>query len=1009
MKKKIIFIVSFSIVIIIGLILTIVLINNANKKIDLTNTLESETFKYDGLSHSLKVCGDIPDSVNVTYSNNEQTEVGSYIVEAYLTDTANKYNDLRLSATLTIEKGDLNVSLSDALYTFDGTYKNLNVSGDIPLGVTVTYSMTDLYNVGVYNITATLNDTNNHYNDLTLNAKLTIVPKEINLSYLSEEFTYDGNEKSHLINGDIPETVTVSYENETNVNAGTYTALVTFGGQYLNYGLPETISSTYTINKAYLTDIVFDDKTYTYDKTVKTIKVENSESLGDNFTITYNTAGFVNAGIYEISVLITDSNNNYNDFSSTKTLTINKAPMTDVVTLNDQSFIYDGKPHSLLVNGLTNDEIVVTYQNNNQTEVNVYTVFASFSSQNYEVIDDLSATLIIQKDMSKELSFSNKTIAYDANSHTFELDGNVPSDLNVRYTNNVLKEVGTYEVVATLSSDNPEYSYPDTLTATITIEYPFLYSTQAKTYLIDSLKNYKNIYIPQTISVDNELYYLNGFNNNVFKNTEIESVKFDSLIQNVSLSNVSFENDVKLISVTLPKDIVTINSQMFKGCTGLTSIIIPDSVTSISTSAFEGCTSLSNITFPQGTYTIGSYAFKNCINIKNLILSGNITKISSESFENCNLYSISGENTTGEYIIKNNHVIDKTDQIILGSISSTPLTDKVYTIGSRAFANVDIKSYDFENINIVGNYAFQNSGLEELIISSTSSLASIEKNAFENSNLKSIKINNSLTRIKENTFANCKYLDYIELGSSINTIDNNAFLNINPSNFIVSSENETYASLDANGLFEKSSSNLILGFNSTDTSKANAIYSYAFSDNTYIKELYINSISLKEVAIYNNPNLTTIHFGERLIDSDKYPIVLNTNLISIDVSSNNIYFRSDISNALVGINDKILYVGTTSGYIPENTEVIGDNAFSGYSIDTIDITSQTNQFCESCFQLATINTLYLDAKADNILVEKNAFANCTINKIIYSGSEEDFINVILILGIDTTNCEVLYK
>ena len=163
------------------------------------------------------------------------------------------------------------------------------------------------------------------------------------------------------------------------------------------------------------------------------------------------------------------------------------------------------------------------------------------------------------------------------------------------------------------------------------------------------------------------------------------------------------------------------------------------------------------------------------------------------------------------------------------------------------------------------------------------------------------------------------------------------------------------------------------------------------------------------MAIYNNPNLTTIHFGERLIDSAKYPIVLNTNLISIDVSSNNIYFRSDISNALVGINDKILYVGTTSGYIPENTEVIGDNAFSGYSIDTIDITSQTNQFCESCFQLATVNTLYLDAKADNILVEKNAFANCTINKIIYSGSEEDFINVILILGIDTTNCEVLYK
>jgi hypothetical protein len=186
---------------------------------------------------------------------------------------------LNLSAQLTILKGDLSNTLSDTTVPYDGKAHNVDVVGNIPDGVSVTYSQKDIVNVGSYDITVSFNDTLGRYNDLTLTAKLTILPKETNVRYEASEFRYTGDEFEHKIKGDLPSDVTVSYSNNKATNAGTYQRVATFSGNYLNYGLPEKITSSFVIKKADLSGVVFNDSTITYDGAKHMIRVSNIVDL----------------------------------------------------------------------------------------------------------------------------------------------------------------------------------------------------------------------------------------------------------------------------------------------------------------------------------------------------------------------------------------------------------------------------------------------------------------------------------------------------------------------------------------------------------------------------------------------------------------------------------------------------------------------------------------------------------------------------------------------------------
>ncbi|MBS9773531.1 MAG: hypothetical protein KGV59_00005, partial [Tenacibaculum sp.] len=71
-------------------------------------TFDDETFEFDGNPKSLKIKGNIPDDVTVTYTNNEQIQIGSHTVTAHLSGV--NYEDLDLTSTLTINRRNVLVS-----------------------------------------------------------------------------------------------------------------------------------------------------------------------------------------------------------------------------------------------------------------------------------------------------------------------------------------------------------------------------------------------------------------------------------------------------------------------------------------------------------------------------------------------------------------------------------------------------------------------------------------------------------------------------------------------------------------------------------------------------------------------------------------------------------------------------------------------------------------------------------------------------------------------------------
>ena len=73
----------------------------------------------------------------------------------------------------------------------------------------------------------------------------------------------------------------------------------------------------------------------------------------------------------------------------------------------------------------------------------------------------------------------------------------------------------------------------------------------------------------------------------------------------------------------------------FSRCTSLTEITIPDSVTSIGECVFSGCTGLTEITIPDSVKYIGEEAFKDCTNLKSITFLGSKTGIKEGAFSNC--------------------------------------------------------------------------------------------------------------------------------------------------------------------------------------------------------------------------------------------------------------------------------------------------------------------------------------------------------------------------------------
>jgi hypothetical protein len=440
-------------------------------------SFSGSTVTYDGSSHSIFVSGTLPSGVTVSYTNNGQTDAGSYDVTAHFSDSTGNYTvPADMTATLTISKKtyDLSgVSFVSASYAYDGTEKTIAITGTLPEDVTVSYTDNRLTDAGSKEVTATFVSGLDGSTIATMKATLTITKKGVSgLSLNGATYVYDGKSHSLAVTGDLPSEVIVSYTNNGQTEAGTYSVKAHFTDPTGNYTLPPDLTAKLVISQASypMAGVSFDDASYTYDGTEKTLAITGT--LPDGVSVSYTSNALTDAGSIEVTATFTVDSNHSPISPMKATLTIVKASFTGI-SFSGNTVTYDGSSYSLAIEGTLPAGVTVSYTNNEKTNAGVYTVTAHFadSTGNYNVPDDMTAKLTINKkayDMTG-VSFNDASYTYDGTEKTLTITGALPDGVTVSYMNNTLTNAGSVEATAAFAGDSTNYETIASMKATLTI------------------------------------------------------------------------------------------------------------------------------------------------------------------------------------------------------------------------------------------------------------------------------------------------------------------------------------------------------------------------------------------------------------------------------------------------------------------------------------------------------------------------------------------------------------
>ena len=328
---------------------------------------------------------------------------------------------------------------------------------NLPEGVTVDYEGNVETNAGNYIATASLSYDITNYklvnNNLELVKNWSINKAVIDLSYASwnyneiSSFTYDAEQHSiSIIN--LPEEVTVEYQNNSAINAGTYNATAKLIYDSSNYVLQNNnieLSKEWKIKKASInmSGVYWDNYSFDYDGSIKTVSILN---LPTGVTVNYQgVRSAKNAGTYTTTATLIYDKTNYelvgNNLNLSHEWTIYKASIDcGEARWNynyNTTYIYDGQLKSVEITGLP-DDVTVTYKNNSATDAGNYTATATFvyDSINYELTFAPSTQL--EWKIEKATNSISGELVFDS-SWTYGETPSIPSGLSALYGEIVYK------------------------------------------------------------------------------------------------------------------------------------------------------------------------------------------------------------------------------------------------------------------------------------------------------------------------------------------------------------------------------------------------------------------------------------------------------------------------------------------------------------------------------------------------------------------------------------------
>ena len=299
---------------------------------------DNMTLTYDGNPHILNEVRGAPEGTLITYEGREEhSDVGTYTATALLTKDG--YNDLTLTATLTINYASFeNITFEGATFEYDGEEHSIYVTG-VPSFATVRYTNNGQTKVGTYTVTATIGAPN--YQTIKKTATLKILGRSITgVTFNDKTFTFDYEKHYIYVEGDIPDDVSITYNNNGQYETGSYEVVAILTGEGYE---AERLTATLTIEPMELTKPGnFYDRYYIYDGNYHSVEVESAPSIA---TITYRclnhngTNSFKEKGFYLIEATVKTDNNHVSKLTAELVIfdegTIGTNPNKEALEINE--------------------------------------------------------------------------------------------------------------------------------------------------------------------------------------------------------------------------------------------------------------------------------------------------------------------------------------------------------------------------------------------------------------------------------------------------------------------------------------------------------------------------------------------------------------------------------------------------------------------------------------------------------------------------------------------------
>ena len=389
---------------------------------------------------------------------------------------------------------------------------------------------------------------------------------------------------------------------------------------------------------------------------------------------------------------------------------------------------------------------------------------------------------------------------------------------------------------------------------------------------------------------------------------------------------------------------------------------------------------------------------------------------------NYDFYTSRNYNTSPYYVLTNNKGLENAKKLVIGeiktignyaffwcsSLTSINIPDSVTSIGEYAFSGCSsLTSINIpDSVTSIGKSAFSScSSLTSITI--PNSVTSIGDEAFWScSSLTSITIPDGVTSIGDDAFRDCSSLTSITIPDGVTSIGEGAFVGCSSLESIVVGNNNSKYYSQGNCLMEKDTNTLILGCkNSIIPDGVTSIGKYAFYGCSSLTSITIpdSVTSIGKYAFYECSSLTSITIGNGVTSIGDDAFGGCSNLESIVVGNNNSKYYSQ-GNCLIEKDTNTLILGCKNSIISDSVTSIGEYAFWGCSLTSINIPDSVTSIGYNAFRKCRSLTSVTISNSVEIIdgctfYECNSLTNVTIGNSVTSISWDAFYGCVSLTSI----------